>query len=74
MKTERDTVLCGMKIGEHEFDPENAINSIKKRCVDRDFSTAYVRPAGLKATYKQEEYIKWAEYMAKNKIYLRREP
>jgi hypothetical protein len=69
MKIERDTVLIGTKIGEHAFDPESAIDTIRERVVERGFNLAYVRPAKLSITYSPEDYISWAKYLAENKIY-----
>ena len=69
MKTERDTVLCGTKIGEHRFTPETAIQELKERIVDKGCTIAYVRPTHVGTTYPQEEYVKWAKYLADNKVY-----
>ena len=69
MKIERDTVLVGTKIGEHSFEPETAINELKERIVERGCTIAYVRPTRVSKTYEQDEYVKWAKYLAENKIY-----
>lgn len=69
MKIERDTVLCGTKVGEHRFDPETAIDELKKRIVDRGCTIAYIRPQSVSKTYAQEDYVKWAKYLADNKVY-----
>ena len=69
MKIERDTVLVGTKIGEHSIDPENAINELRERIVKRGCTIAYVRPMNVSKTYDQEEYVKWAKYLAENKVY-----
>lgn len=69
MKLERDTVLCGTKIGEHYFTPETAIDELKKRIVDRGCTIAYIRPMSVSKTYAQEDYVKWAKFLADNKIY-----
>lgn len=69
MKLERDTVLCGTKIGEHYFTPETAIDELKKRIVDRGCTIAYIRPMSVSKTYAQEDYVKWAKFLADNKVY-----
>jgi len=69
MNYERDTVLCGTKVGEHRFDPETAVDELKKRIVDRGCTIAYIRPQSVSKTYDQDDYIKWAKYLADNKIY-----
>ena len=69
MKPERDTVLCGTKIGEHYFTPETAIDELQKRIVDRNCTIAYIRPMSVDKTYAQEDYVKWAKFLADNKIY-----
>ena len=69
MKPERDTVLCGTKIGEHYFSPETAIDELQKRIVDRGCTIAYVRPMSVDKTYAQEDYVRWAKFLADNKIY-----
>ena len=68
MKNERDTVLCGTKIGEHSFDPDNAINELKERIVDRGCTITYIRPP-IHITYSQDDYVKWAKYLADNKVF-----
>ena len=69
MEIKRDKVLFGVKIGEHRFDPENAINELKERIVNRGCTIAYIRPQTLSISYEPEDYIKWAKYLAENKIY-----
>lgn len=64
---DRDIVLNGIHIGEHDFIPEKIIDEIKSRCIDKGFNYAVLRPHGEGIT--QEDYCKWARYLAENKIY-----
>ena len=63
----KDIILNGVQIGEHGFVPEKIIEEIKERCVDYGFNFASLRPRG--DAFPQEYFIKWAKYLAENKIY-----
>ncbi len=64
-----DLILNGVHIGEHSFDKENIISEIKSRCVDTGFNLACLRPQRCPSEIEQEYFVKWAEYLASNKIY-----
>ena len=61
-------VLFGVKVGEHSFSPENAIEEFKARVIDRGFDYVYIRPK-LSMVFEQEDYVKWARFLAENKVY-----
>ena len=65
---ERDTVLCGVKIGEHSFEPEAITAEIKERVLSRGCNLVYIRPK-FNTAYPQENFINWARFLAENKIY-----
>ena len=64
---EKDLILHGIHIGEHGFDPEETLAEIKARCIDPGFNHVCIRPRG--AVFDQAYFIKWAEYLAENRIY-----
>lgn len=65
---QRDTVLFGIHIGEHSFEPDQIIAEIKDRCIDCGHNFVTIRtPVGREVP--QEYFIKWASYLAEHKIY-----
>lgn len=65
---ERDIVLNGVHIGEHSFNPNEILDEIRTRCVEKGFNFVSIRPRGTEE-YDQSYYIEWAKYLAENKIY-----
>ena len=65
---EKNGVFCGVKIGEHSFSPDDIINEINERVVKRGGRIAYIRPHVM-GDDMSEYFIKWAKYLADNKIY-----
>ena len=68
---ERDIVLNGIHIGEHNFKAENMIEELYNRCVKPGYNFVTIRPfyMGRRDELPQEYYIEWAKYLAENKIY-----
>ena len=65
---ERDSVLFGVHIGEHSFEPEQIIAEIKDRCIDCGHNFVTIRtPFGREVP--QEYFIQWAKYLSEHKIY-----
>ncbi len=67
----RDIVLNGVHIGEHGFDPEKVIDEIYERCIKPGLNFVTIRTGymGRRKEVPQEYFIRWAKYMAENKIY-----
>lgn len=66
-----DTVLNGVHIGEHGFDPDKVIDEIYERCVQTGLNFVTIRP-GYKSRrpyIPQHYFLEWAEYLAAHKIY-----
>ncbi len=68
---ERDLVLNGVHIGEHGFEPEKIIDEIYERCVKPGLNFVTLRPVyrARRDEIPQHYFIKWAKYLAENKIY-----
>ena len=64
----RDKVLCGVKIGEHSFDPDGMIAEINSRVLERGCNLAYIRPHVM-GDDMSEYLLRWAKYLADNKVY-----
>lgn len=64
---DKDIVLNGVHIGEHSFEPDKVIEEINERCIKPGFNFVTIRTRYERLP--QETFIKWAEYLAKNKIY-----
>ena len=65
---ERDTVAVGVKVGEHSFDADGLINEIRERVIDRGCNFVYIRTK-IGEKQPREMFIKWAKFLAENKIY-----
>lgn len=66
---ERDTILNGIHIGEHSFEPEAVINEIYERCVKPGHNFVTIRTSRCKKVIAPEVFLKWAEYLSAHKIY-----
>ncbi|MBQ2613948.1 MAG: hypothetical protein IJB80_01290 [Clostridia bacterium] len=64
----KDTILSGIHIGEHSFDPDAVIEEIQTRCIDKKMNFVTIRPP-MEESVPQEYFIKWAKFLAENKIY-----
>lgn len=65
---ERASVLFGVHIGEHSFEPDQIIAEIKDRCIDCGHNFVTIRtPVGREVP--QHYFIEWAKYLAEHKIY-----
>lgn len=65
---ERDSVLFGVHIGEHSFEPDQIIAEIKDRCIDCGHNFVTIRtPFGKEVP--QEYFIQWAKYLTEHQIY-----
>lgn len=65
---EKDIVLNGIHIGEHSFDKEKIEEEIYERCIKPGLNFVILRPLREK-NIPQEYFVKWAKYLAENKIY-----
>lgn len=65
---ERDTVMVGVKVGEHSFDADGLINEIRERVINRGCNFVYIRTK-IGEKQPREMFIKWAKFLAENKIY-----
>ncbi|MBQ9921450.1 MAG: hypothetical protein IJO52_04625, partial [Clostridia bacterium] len=71
----RSLILNGVHIGEHSFVPENIIEEINERVIAPGYNFVTLRPknasdkTGARIDVPQDYYIKWARYLAENKIY-----
>ncbi len=63
----KELILNGVHIGELGFDREHIIEEIKERCIDCGFNFVSIRPTFEEIS--QDNFIEWAKYLAKNKIY-----
>ena len=68
MDTEKDLVLCGVKIGEHSFDVDGIEEEIRERAIKRGCNLVYMRPQDPEGI-PSEAYVKWARFLAAHKIY-----
>lgn len=68
---DHDIILNGIHIGEHSFKAENMIEELYERCVKPGYNFVTIRPfyMGRREELPSEYYIKWAKYLAENKIY-----
>ena len=65
---QRDSVLFGVHIGEHSFEPDQIIAEIKDRCIDCGHNFVTIRtPVGSEVP--QSYFLEWAKFLAENKIY-----
>ncbi len=71
----KELILNGVHIGEHGFDVDNIINELYERVVKPGYNFVTLRPLNardenrLPRDLDQEYYIKWARYLAENKVY-----
>lgn len=68
---EKDIILNGIHIGEHSFEPDKIIEEINERCIKRGLNFVTIRTGNnqRRTGIPQEYFIKWAKYLAENKIY-----
>lgn len=72
---DKNLILNGVHIGEHGFDVDNIIDELYERVVKPGYNFVTLRPLnardekGLPRDLDQEYYIKWARYLAENKVY-----
>lgn len=64
----KDTVISGIHIGEHSFEPDAIIEEIKSRILDKKMNFVTIRPP-FEKNIPQEYFIKWAKFLADNKVY-----
>ncbi len=64
---ERDIILHGVHVGEHSFDADKIIDEINERIVKKGMNFAELRIG--RREIDRETYVKWAKFMAENKIY-----
>lgn len=64
----KDTVLSGIHIGEHSFEPDAVIEEIRERCINKNLNLVTIRPP-MGVSVPQEYFIKWAKFLTENKIY-----
>ena len=68
---DRDLILNGIHIGEHDFDPDGVIGEIQRRCVNRGLNFVTIR-TGYKFKrhlIPQHYFLEWARYLAEHHIY-----
>ncbi len=61
-------ILYGTHIGEHGYDVDEIINEIKTQCIDRGMNFVTIRTP-KRVQIAHEYFIKWARFLAENKIY-----
>ena len=64
---ERDIVLHGVHLGEHSFEADKMIEEINERAVRKGLNFVTIRIACREIP--RETYVRWAKYMAENRIY-----
>ena len=62
-----DTILNGIHIGEHAFDPDHVIDEIRQRCVEPGFNFVTIRTR--REAVPQHYFLQWAEYLSSHQIY-----
>ena len=65
---EKDTVFCGVKIGEHSFCDEEVMEEVQERVIATGCNLVYIRP-GFNKALPQEAFIKWAKFLAEQEVY-----
>ena len=68
MAAKRDTILCGVKVGEHSFEPDALLTEISERVIKNNGNVVYIRTKFTQVE-SPENYLKWARFLAENKIY-----
>lgn len=68
METKRDTILCGVKVGEHSFEPDALLTEISERVIKNNGNVVYIRTKFTQVE-SRENYLKWARFLAENRIY-----
>ena len=68
MSRKIDKILYGVKVGEHSLSADDLTDEIKTRVIDKGYNITYIRPHVLPDD-PSEYFIKWAKYLAENKIY-----
>ena len=68
MEKKNDSILYGVKVGEHSFSADDLICEMKERVVDKGYNLTYIRPHVMPDD-PSEYYVKWAKYLADNKVY-----
>lgn len=71
MMSDRDTVYCGVLIGEHGFDKDNLINEVEERIVSRGLDFAIINTSSVcdENMPSREEFAHWAGYFKEKKIH-----
>lgn len=66
-----NVILNGIHIGEHSFEPDKIIDEINERCIKQGLNFVTIRTGNnqRRSGIPQEYFIKWAKYLAENKIY-----
>ncbi|MBQ2743169.1 MAG: hypothetical protein IJF32_10245, partial [Oscillospiraceae bacterium] len=64
----RNAVMVGVKVGEHSFDADGLINEIRERVMNRGCNFVYIRTI-IGEKQPRGMFIKWAKFLAENKIY-----
>ncbi|MBQ2742370.1 MAG: beta-galactosidase trimerization domain-containing protein [Oscillospiraceae bacterium] len=64
----KDTVLCGVKVGEHSFDADKMTDELYERVVKRGCNFVYIRTK-IGELQPREDFIKWARFLTENKVY-----
>ena len=66
----KENMICGIHIGEHGFDADRVIEEINERVIKPGYNFVTIRTrARLGEIVPHETYVKWAKYLAENKIY-----
>lgn len=66
----KENMICGIHVGEHGFDPDAVIDEIRERVIKPGYNFVTIRTrARLGEIVHHETYVKWATFLAENKIY-----
>ena len=68
MEAKRDAVICGVKVGEHSFEPDALLDEITERVIKTNCNFVYIRTK-FTEVQPRENYLMWARFLAENKIY-----
>ena len=66
----KENMLYGIHIGEHGFDAEGVIDEIRTRVIEPGYNFVTIRTRARQGEVLSPDiYIKWAKYLAENKVY-----
>lgn len=68
-----DVIINGIRLGTHNLDPDKVIDQINEKCIAHGMNYVNISTYGgefdVREDIKQSQYVEWAEYCAKNKVY-----